>query len=57
MLLKETVLRRIELILADGGPEDWIADPLFWVGIGVPGIVVAIAALYFFWIDRKSKKP
>jgi hypothetical protein len=53
------VLRSIELNLADGSPavDDWLADPVFWFGIGVPGIVVAIAALYFFWLDRKSKKP
>jgi hypothetical protein len=55
VLLEETVRRSIELNLADA--SDWLADPLFWVGIGVPGIVVATAALYFLWVDYKSKRP
>jgi len=53
------VLRSFKPNLADvslDGLEGWLPDPLFWLGIGGPAIILAIAALYFYSKARRLMK-
>ena len=53
------MLRSIEANLVGVGlsyQDDWYSDPLFWLTIGGPAILLPIAALSFLWIDYKAKK-
>ena len=53
------MLRGFEPNLADVSLpdlDDWLTDPLFWFGIVGPALLLAIAFLYFLWIDCKAKK-
>jgi hypothetical protein len=35
--------------------DDCLTDPVFWIGVGGPAIVLAIVTLYFVWIDYKAR--
>jgi len=53
------MLRSFKPNLADvslDGLEGWLPDPLFWLSIGGPAIILAIAALYFYSKARRLTK-
>src|SRR5260370_4597131 len=53
-----TVLRTVKIGMIQSSPaglDDWLTDPVFWLGIVVPAMILVVVSLYFCWMDHKAK--
>ena len=48
------MLGYLKLSFVEAVPDEWLTDPVFWLAIGGPAILLIVASLYFFRLDSKA---